>query len=257
MVTAAGHTILRNLDLTVARGEHVAIVGLSGAGKSSLIGLLLGWHRLAEGRLLVDGAELTEDSLNALRRSAAWVDPAIQIWNKSFLDNLNYSSRDSDLVRAGSAIDSAHLREVLQKLPHGLQTPLGEGGALLSGGEGQRVRLGRALVQSDVRLALLDEPFRGMDREQRSGLLSDARRHWGDATLLCVTHDVSETLSFDRVLVIEDGMIREDDRPSRLAGRPSRYRELLDAEQLVRDRMWAGKQWRHIRIENGVVAHDR
>jgi ATP-binding cassette subfamily B protein len=72
-----------------------------------------------------------------------------------------------------------------------------------------------------------------------------------------VTHDVSETLSFDRVLVIEDGMIREDDRPSRLAGRPSRYRELLDAEQLVRDRMWAGKQWRHIRIENGVVAHDR
>ena len=221
-----------------------------------MIGLLLGWHRLAIGRLLVDGTELTEDTLDALRRKTAWVDPAIQIWNKSFLDNLNYSSQDSDLVRTASAIDSSHLRGVLQKLPHGLQTPLGEGGALLSGGEGQRVRLGRALVQSNVRLALLDEPFRGMDRDQRTTLLSDARKHWKDVTLLCVTHDVSETLSFDRVLVIENGKIHEDDHPARLADKPSRYRELLEAERLVRDRMWTNKQWRHIRIENGNVESD-
>ncbi len=185
-------------------------------------------------------------------RQRGWILP-IQIWNKSFLDNLNYSSQDSDLVHTASAIDSSHLRGVLQKLPHGLQTPLGEGGALLSGGEGQRVRLGRALVQSNVRLALLDEPFRGMDRDQRSALLTDARSHWKDATLLCVTHDVGETLSFDRVLVIEGGSILEDNCPSTLADSRSRYRELLDAERLVRDRMWKGKQWRHIQVENGNV----
>jgi ATP-binding cassette subfamily B protein len=252
-VVAAGHTILRGIDLGIAPGEHVAIVGLSGAGKSTLIGLLLGWHRLSEGRVAVNGTDLSDDRLEALRRDTAWVDPAVQIWNKPFLTNLAYSSPDSDIGRAGGAIDAARLRGVLQKLPQGLQTPLGEGGGLLSGGEGQRVRLGRAFVQSQVRLALLDEPFRGMDRDQRVALLAEAREHWSDATLLCVTHDVSETLSFERVLVIEDGQILEDDSPARLATRASRYRELLDTERKVRERMWKGEQWQRIRVEGGHV----
>jgi ATP-binding cassette subfamily B protein len=252
-VVAAGHTILSDIDLRVAPGEHVAIVGLSGAGKSTLVGLLLGWHRLSEGRLVVDGTEMGEAGLDALRRETAWIDPAVQIWNKPFLDNLSYSSPDSDLGRASAAIDAARLRGVLQKLPQGLQTPLGEAGGLLSGGEGQRVRLGRSLVQSDVRLALLDEPFRGMDRDQRVALLSEARDRWRDATLLCVTHDVGETLSFDRVLVVEGGRILEDDSPARLAERDSRYRELLEVEGQVRERMWKGRQWQGVRVEGGHV----
>ena len=89
--------LVRDIDLSVSSGEHVAIVGLSGAGKSSLVGLLLGWHRLAAGRILIDGEELTEKRLDALRHATAWVDPAVQIWNASFLDNLNYSSPDPDL----------------------------------------------------------------------------------------------------------------------------------------------------------------
>jgi ATP-binding cassette subfamily B protein len=252
-VIAAGHTILQKIDLRIRAGEHVAIVGLSGAGKSTLVGVLLGWHRLATGRLLVDGVALTDARLDALRRTTAWVDPAVQIWNKSFLDNLSYSSTGVSSARAAVAIDASHLRGVLQTLPNGLQTRLGEGGALLSGGEGQRVRLGRALVQSDVRLALLDEPCRGIDRDERSTLLSEVRAHWPHATLLCVTHDVSETLSFDRVLVVEGGLILEDDHPSRLAAIGSRYRELLDAEQRVRDRMWKGGGWRHIRVHDGQI----
>ncbi|MFO1080003.1 MAG: ATP-binding cassette domain-containing protein [Reyranellaceae bacterium] len=255
-VVAAGHTILRDLDLSIGAGEHVAIVGLSGAGKSTMVGLLLGWHRPAAGSLRVDGRELTEDALVALRRETAWVDPAIQIWNTSFLDNLAFGAPDADLGRTASAIDDARLRGVLQKLPHGLQTPLGEGGTLLSGGEGQRVRLARALVQSNVRLALLDEPFRGMDRQARIELLADARRRWRDATMICVTHDVGETRAFDRVLVIEDGRILEDGPPASLAARPSRYRQLLHAEKLVRERTWKGKQWRHLRLEQGALALD-
>ncbi|MDB5579654.1 MAG: Lipid export ATP-binding/permease protein MsbA [Bradyrhizobium sp.] len=253
-VVVAGHTVLSDVDLTVRPGEHVAVVGLSGAGKSSLLGLLLGWHRPATGRVLVDGVELRGGELERLRREIAWVDPAIQIWNKPFLDNLIYSSPDSDLGRAAAAVDAARLRGVLQKLPNGLQTSLGEGGGLLSGGEGQRVRLGRALAQSNVRLVLLDEPFRGMDREQRSGLLADARQQWCGVTLLCVTHDVSETLGFDRVLVVEDGRIIEDDAPGQLAIKRTRYQALLGAERRVRERMWQGAQWRRIWVENGNVA---
>jgi ABC-type bacteriocin/lantibiotic exporter with double-glycine peptidase domain len=252
-VLAAGRTILQDIDLAIVPGEHIAIVGLSGAGKSSLLGLLLGWHRLAAGRMRIDGAELTAEALIALRHEIAWLDPAIQVWNKSLLTNLNYSSQDPDFGRTAVAIESADLRGVLKKLPQGLQTNLGEGGALLSGGEGQRVRLGRAWAQTDVRLALLDEPFRGMDRDKRSELLAETRQGWQDITLLCVTHDVSETLSFDRVLVIEDGRILEDGAPARLAAEPSRYRQLLQTERSVRDQMWASAHWRHIRLQNGHV----
>ena len=87
------------------------------------------------------------------------------------------------------------LRTVLESLPSGLQTELGENGGLVSGGEGQRVRLGRAFLHRDARLVLLDEPFRGLDRDKRSELLSRARRLWNNSTLLCVTHDLAETLS--------------------------------------------------------------
>ena len=155
------------------------------------------------------------------------------------------------MARTGDAIDAAALRGVLRNLPHGLQTNLGEGGALISGGEGQRVRLGRAFAQRDVRLALLDEPFRGMDRDHRSALLVDARKRWHGVTLLCVTHDVAETKLFDRVLVIDDGRVLEDDQPERLAATPSRYQRLLDAEREVLGQLWDGKDWRRVLIRDG------
>jgi ATP-binding cassette subfamily B protein len=113
------------------------------------------------------------------------------------------------------------------------------------------VRLGRAFAQGDVRLVLLDEPFRGMDRDRRSALLADARKRWHGVTLLCVTHDVGETKLFDRVLVVDDGRIVEDGQPGRLAAVPSRYRRLLDAEHDVLDRLWDSGDWRRIVIRDG------
>lgn len=251
-VVASGHTILSSLSLNIEAGEHVAVVGPSGAGKSSLMGLLLGWHRLTEGRLLVDGRPLTTDRLPTLRRETAWVDPGIQLWNSSMLDNLTYSAENPSLERLMPAIDAADLRGVLKRLPRGLQSHLGEGGALVSGGEGQRVRLARALLQEGVRLALLDEPFRGLARSQRATLMDEVRDHWRDATLLCITHDVEETLSFDRVIVIEDGRAVESGAPGMLAATRTRYAALLAAEAEARNSLWnAG--WDRLRMENGHV----
>src|SRR5262249_32461894 len=139
-VRAGGHLILDNFDLRIEAGSHIAIVGPSGAGKSSLVGLLLGWHRPADGRVVIDGQELTSERLARLRQETAWVDPAVQLWNRSFIDNLRYGSDEEAALNLGSVIDAADLRRVLEKLPDGLQTALGEGGGLVSGGEGQRVR---------------------------------------------------------------------------------------------------------------------
>jgi ATP-binding cassette subfamily B protein len=256
-IQAGGHTILRDVNLKIEPGEHIAIVGLSGAGKSSLVGLLLGWHRPSQGVIQVDGEILDGKRVVSLRQETAWVDPAVQLWNRSLYENLRYGIEIPDGAQMGAAIQSARLYGVLERLPDGLKTSLGESGGLVSGGEGQRVRLGRAFLHPGTRLAILDEPFRGLDRDARRKLLSESRQHWKNVTLLCVTHDVSETLVFPRVLVIEDGQIIEDGQPAALADQPaSRYRALLQAEQDVRTGLWQGADWRRLTIADGHLAEN-
>ncbi len=246
-VRVAGHTILQDIDFTITSGSHTAIVGPSGAGKSSLVGVFLGWHRPAAGKVLVDGEALAGERLDQLRQETAWADPAVHLWNRSLFDNLHYGNENQHAAALGMVIEQAELIGVLQKLPEGLQTPLGEGGRLVSGGEGQRVRLGRAMLRGNARLAILDEPFRGLDRQQRRTLLARCRELWKNATLLCITHDVGETLEFDRVSVIENGQVIEDGIPMELAKRAdSRYRQLLEAENAVREKLWSSQRWRKV-----------
>lgn len=253
-VQAAGHSILQEVNLKIAPGEHVAIVGKSGAGKSSLVGLLLGWHRPAGGRLLIDGEPLDGNRLARLRRETAWVDPTIQLWNRSLLDNLLYAQDEPASLEIGQVIEQADLVRVLQNLPEALQTRLGEGGGLVSGGEGQRVRLGRALLQPGVRLVILDEPFRGLTHIQRRSLLNRVRQIWQGITLVCITHDVSETLEFARVLVLEDGRIVEDGIPAQLREQPeSRYTKLVKSENRLWQEIWGKAEWRRVSLENGVL----
>lgn len=255
-VVAGGHVILRGVDLDVPAGSHVAIVGASGAGKSSLVSLLLGWHVAAEGRVTADGAPLEGGTLDALRRRTAWVDPTVRLWNRTLLENLLYGAGRDGLALVAEAVDGADLRDVLRAMPRGLDTRLGEAGGFLSGGEAQRVRLARAMLRADAGLVILDEPFRGLDRDRRRELLLRARERWRGRTLLCVTHDVGETRAFDRVLVLDEGRIVEDGPPERLAAaRESVYRRLLDADAALRGglELEATATWRRLEIRGGRV----
>ena len=193
-----------------------------------------------------------------LRRNTAWVDPAVQLWNRSLHENLRYgnSSEDSG-IPLKDVVEDADLRMVLERLPNGLESPLGEGGVLVSGGEGQRIRLGRSMLRPGVRLVILDEAFRGLDWNQRHDLLARARNMWRDTTLFYITHDVASTSSFDRVLILEAGRIVEDGMPAKLAKRSdSRYRALLDAETAARNLLWSNDAWQRLRLENGRVVAD-
>ncbi len=256
-VEVSGHKILEDIDVEINPGSRVAIVGVSGAGKSSLVGVLLGWLKPTKGEVLVDGVPL---NCEKLRVSTAWVDPAVQLWNRSLLANLSYGSEGgskNEMNAIGPVIDRALLRSVLETLPDGLQTKLGEGGALVSGGEGQRVRLGRAMLRKHARLVILDEPFRGLDRDKRRELLARSRDFWRDSTLLCITHDLEETQGFDRVLVVEGGRIAEGGSPAELRALPnSRYSQLLEAEADTRSGMWSSGLWRRIRIHSGRTVEE-
>ncbi len=256
-VAAAGNTILEDINLQIDAGQHLAVVGHSGAGKSTFVGLLLGWHTASAGDLLVDGTPLTagnSDRLEALRRSTVWIDPAVQIWNTSLFQNILYGNNPDALSEISNAISNANLASLLEQLPDGMMTQLGEGGSFLSGGEGQRVRLARAMLNKQPRLVILDEPFRGLDRNTRRELLHRARTLWSNATLICISHDVDITQEFDRVLVIENGRLIEDDSPKDLAQRPdSRYSKLLNIDLHAEENIWPSSKWRRLEIEHGKI----
>jgi ABC-type multidrug transport system ATPase subunit len=213
---------------------------------------LLGWHKPSEGCVLVDGEQFGAEALARLRGMTAWVDPQVQIWNSSLYSNILYG--DPGDAAFDEILGAAELMGVVQTLPNGLQTLLGEGGGLVSGGEGQRVRLGRGFARAQVRLAVLDEPARGLDRNSRREMIRRARERWRDATLLCITHDISDTQAFDRVLVIDGARLVEDGHPSVLAANEtSSYRKLLDGETALRRKLWSSPTWRHLRLENGKL----
>lgn len=207
--------------------------------------------------LRLDGEPLHSTALHRLRRETAWVDPQVQLWNAPLIDNLRYGLAEEQALALGRAIDDANLSSVIQGLPGGLQNFLGEGGSLVSGGEGQRVRMARAYGKPGVRLAILDEPARGLDRAMRDEFATRAREVWRGATLLCITHDVASTRAFPRVLVIEDGRLKEDGVPAELYARPSsRYRALCDREEQVRDLLWNAATWRRTRMDTGQLSEE-
>lgn len=254
-VRVMGHNILDGINLDIKPGDKVGIVGPSGAGKSSLVGVLLGWNQPEKGAVYVDGNPLDGIALDKLRKETAWVDPSVQLWNRSFLDNLRYGSASDVGTAIGKAVETADLQGILEKLPEGLQTSLGESGGFLSGGEGQRVRFGRGLMRPFARLVILDEPFRGLDREQRHELLLRAKAWWRESTMICITHDVGETATFEKVAVMEHGRIVEFGNPRSLAAdHRSRYRALLDAEREVHQDQWENNLWKPVLLQNGKVS---
>jgi ABC-type bacteriocin/lantibiotic exporter with double-glycine peptidase domain len=260
-VMAGGQVILDRIAIDLPGGTHVALLGASGAGKSTLAGLLLGLHAPTGGHLRVDGAPLAGEQLTALRQETAWIDPQTWLWNQSLLANLIYGARGSIPTSAFAAAEAAAdvgLEALMDRLPQGMQTVLGENGGLVSGGEGQRVRLGRAWLRTEARLVVLDEPFRGLDRLLRKDLLQLARRRWKRATLVFATHDVEETLDFDHVIVLAGGEIVEQGRPRSLAtSSGSHYASLLAAARAAGAELERAARWRRFQLVDGDLCGER
>jgi ATP-binding cassette subfamily B protein len=252
-IPAMRNTLLRFLELIGSPEEETEdTLGSTNVGGAEID------MQASTGSVQIDGAPLDAARLNGLRRSTAWIDPQVHLFRSSLYENLRYGNGREPAISIEEAIEVAELDHVLRRSSDGLQTAVAEGGASLSGGEGQRLRTARAFGRPGVRLAILDEPARGLGREQRRRLLINARLRFARATLLCITHDVSDTLDFDRVLVIENGRIVEQGSPQTLRAIPgSRYEQLLAEEDAVGRELWGHSKWRRWRLSRGALSESK
>jgi len=218
-VDVAGRALLRDVDLQIPAGCHVAVVGRSGAGKSTLLSIMLGLAEPSAGRVLVDG-EPFDDERAGLRRATAWVDPGVAIWSGSVLDNVAYGNAGLDAEGVARAACEAGLT-----MDKASGASVGVGGVHLSGADGQRLRLARAMARQGTRLVVGDEALRGLGAVERAVLHGRCREVWSGATVLWVTHDLEEAATFDLIVVVEDGRVIEQGAPEAL-GVGSRFEQL-------------------------------
>jgi ATP-binding cassette, subfamily C, bacterial CydD len=196
---------LAEISLDIAPGEWVAVIGPSGAGKSTLLGLWLGFVTAASGHVTVDGHAVTPATSAALRRQIAWAPQRPHIFHGTLRSNLLLARPDATDRALHDAITHAALGPLVTRLPRGLDTPLGEGGAGLSGGELQRLALARALL-ADAPVLLLDEPTSELDPDTEHAVLTTLQACTG-VTRVMVTHRASAARWADRVIELRDGRL--------------------------------------------------
>lgn len=199
---------LSDLNFVIRAGERVAFVGMSGAGKSTILSLLLRLYDPHEGRLLVDGVDIRDVTLDSLRGQMGTVLQDSILFGVSLRENIRYglpSAGDDEIVIA-SRLANAH--DFVATLPQGYDTVVGERGAALSGGQRQRIALARALIRH-APLLLLDEPTTGLDAQSQHEVLDALEQCRQGVTTIMVTHDLRSVRGFDQIYLMENGSIVE------------------------------------------------
>lgn len=201
-----GRVVLDRVDVDLPPGSRTALVGPSGAGKSSVVRLLLGFTAPDEGDVLVDGVPLPTLDADAWRARVAYVPERPYLLPGTVADNVRLGRPDATRAEVEKALRRAHALEFVQRLPHGLDTPLGEDAARLSGGERLRLALARAFVK-DAAVVLLDEPTSQLDPGTEAAVLAALADLAQGRTLLTVTHRSAPLQLHDRVIELHEGRI--------------------------------------------------
>ena len=217
---------LHQIDLTLTSGRSYALVGRSGAGKSTLFRLLLRFIEPGSGSLRWNGTDVRSFALSEWRQHVSWVGQRPMLFNTSVRENIRLLDECYSDVSIWQALEQAHLAEFIHSLPDRLDTPLGEWGSRLSGGQSQRIALARAFLR-DTPLLLLDEPNAHLDPELEVELVESMRRLMVGKTTLTIAHRLNSFRSADELIVLESGQVVQRGTFAALSGQPGPLQELL------------------------------
>jgi ATP-binding cassette subfamily B protein len=210
-----GVAVLSGVDLKIEPGQSVGIVGQTGAGKTTFVGLLMRFFDVTEGAVLIDGQDIRDLKVADLRNQFAMVLQEPVLFSTSIYDNIAYARPEADREQVMAAAKAAHAHDFILRMPDGYDTMVGERGLFLSGGERQRIALARAFLK-DAPILILDEPTSAVDNDTESLIMDAVERLMQNRTTLMIAHRTRTLTRCDRILRVEGGKITDSDPESEL-----------------------------------------
>jgi ATP-binding cassette, subfamily B, bacterial MsbA len=222
-------TVLTGIDLTVKAGEAIALIGRTGAGKSTLANLLPRFYDPTQGHVLIDGYDLKDVTLKSLRRQVAVVPQEIALFQGTILENIAYGRLDATYEEIVAAATLANAHQFISNFPNGYETQVGERGTKLSGGERQRIAIARAVLR-DPRILILDEATSALDPETEALIRDALQKLMKGRTSFVIAHRLFTIEHVDRVVVLDNGRIVEIGPHAELIARGGLYKHLYEMQ---------------------------
>jgi ATP-binding cassette subfamily B protein/subfamily B ATP-binding cassette protein MsbA len=219
--------VLKNISFEVQPGQMIAVVGLTGAGKSTLVSLIPRFYDAASGTVSIDGVDVREMQLKQLREAISVVTQEPILFSSSVGDNIRYGKLDASHEQMVAAAEAAQAHDFIEQMPEGYNTLLGDSGSQLSGGERQRVSIARALLKN-APVLILDEPTSALDSRSESRIFTALQHLMKNRTTIVIAHRLSTIRNADKIIVLDGGQIAGEGSHEQLLQTNELYRELYE-----------------------------